>query len=112
MKKMQEFIQDMKDAFKKKDVSVAKEKYVKPAYEASKNAANATWNYIVETTPIVIAAGKEAFAKGKDEFNKMQARRNAMKAESKMQEKTEAGAGPRTTKSTKSQDNNTRPPST
>lgn len=89
MKKIQEFYQDMKDAVKNKDISSVNEKYIKPSYEASKKMANTAWNYVAETTPIVIEASKEAFAKGKEVFDKMQAKKNETKVESQTTTKQE-----------------------
>lgn len=85
-----EFVDDIKEMVKTKDmtkvnekyVKPVNEKYVKPAYEVSKQAAIQGWNFIEENTPKVIAAGKEAWAKTSDMIQKMKDKQTAKKTTS------------------------------
>lgn len=80
--KSNEFVEDMREMVKTKDMTKVNEKYVKPAYEVSKKAAIQGWNFIEENTPKVIAAGKDAWAKTSDMIQKMKEKQAAKKAQS------------------------------
>lgn len=104
---IKEFIQDIKDMAKRKDITVVKEKYLKPAYNASKRAVETGWHFVVVNTPKAIDAGKDALAKGKDAIDKMRAKKGEGKTETI--QKTEVKTEVKTEKTENKSDHNNNP---
>lgn len=67
---MKEFIADFKEMVKTKDISKVNERYLKPAYKKSKEAAIVTKDLIVKYTPIVVDAGKKGWDRAYDVIQK------------------------------------------
>jgi hypothetical protein len=66
-----EFIDDIKEMIKTKDMKKVNEKYLHPAWEMSKELSIKTKDFVVENTPKVIAASKVAAEKSKELLEKL-----------------------------------------
>lgn len=63
---VKEFIDDVKEMIKTKDMTKVNEKYVHPAWEMTKEVSVKMKDLVVENTPKVIAATKSTVEKAKE----------------------------------------------
>lgn len=84
-KPFDEFLQDMKEMIKTKDMNKVSKKYLKPALETAKQVCEKTCDFVEENTPKMIDATKEVCNKTTKIINKM--KETSLKNKNKNKEK-------------------------